>query len=218
MLRFIWWLLGSSVPRALTPEKGSRTLSRLFPEVRGVRTLLLCCILAVPTGASSDDDDVYGESATRLVPAPAPASEDVVEEEYRLPDYPDKATAIEVSLGLREFPFSLYIDPDSIRVDDHRDVRYSIILESASGATNVAYEAVRCTTRQYRRHAYGSAGQFKILPEPAWRYVSSAGGRRYVDALMREYLCPLPARNAVDVLIGRLKRRASVHQFSGTQD
>ncbi len=145
------------------------------------------------------------------------APETAAEGELRLPTYPAAAGSIEVSLQVADFPFSVFIDPDSISIDNRRDVRYTVILKADSGATNVFYEAIRCDTGQYRRYAYGSSGQFKVLPVSEWRFIRAGSADRYRGALLKYYLCPLPARNAAEILISRLRQRGPASSFDSTQ-
>lgn len=179
--------------------------------MRTASGLAIGCLLALSLSAGASDDDIYGESATRGVEAPERAGEG----EVRLPDYPGDTGAIEVPIDLDDFPFTLLIDPGSVSVDNRRDVRYTVILKSNTGASNVAYEAIRCDTGQYRRYAYGSSGRFKPLGASEWRYIQPRGPEAYRQVLMRYYLCPLPARREAETLVARLRRGGPVSPDGG---
>jgi len=166
------------------------------------------CLLCLALAAAADDEDVYQDSAAKRMQVP----EEAAESELRLPAYPDAGNSIEISLDRRDAPFSVLVDPASISIENHRDVRYTVILKSGTGAMNVFYESVRCGTSQYRRFAYGSDGSFRLLPDSDWKYVRAPGADRYRVTLMRDYLCPLPTGNGVKTLIDRLHQsdRASI--------
>lgn len=51
-------------------------------------------------------------------------------------------------------------------------VRYVIVITSASGAKNVMYEALRCSTGEFKTYArYSADGKWSTVADPQWRSV-----------------------------------------------
>jgi hypothetical protein len=72
-----------------------------------------------------------------------------------LPPYPRGETLVPFYVG--PSVFSYFIDRASIRVGEDGVVRYTLLARSASGATNVSYEGIRCGTYERRVYAFGRA-------------------------------------------------------------
>lgn len=176
---------------------GLSGITRFMRQLSYRWAVLLLAGLAA--AAAADEDDYMEPGWFQYQEKPARPEAAVV-----LPPYPDLRNSIEVETGIRDFPFTLLIDPASLSIDGRQVVRYTVILQSR-GATNVFYEAVRCSDRHYRRYAYGVAGVFKPLASSGWEPVQRAINRRYREVLLQHYLCPLPARKAVPQLIRRLR-------------
>lgn len=79
------------------------------------------------------------------------------EGELRLPDYPVEDKLIEVGMERNISPFKYYIDPDSLTLGEDDVVRYTVVVKSSSGATNVIYEGLRCSVTEYRTYAFGTS-------------------------------------------------------------
>lgn len=168
----------------------------------------LVLMLAVPGMAVAAGDpygDVYGEEDSRdFIEGEAWKEQGIV-----LPAYPDTDSRdlIEVDLLLRSFPFQLFIDPDSVSVGEDKVVRYTAILKSGPGSTNVLYEGMRCTTGQYRRYAYGSQGAFQLSRNSRWRYIGAdSGSDPYLKVLRAHFMCPAPPPGKLTALFRRLRR------------
>ncbi len=165
--------------------------------------LLAGVLLLVQTGGvfAQSEEDVYDEPGWYKFQEKKPVAESAV----ILPPWPVKADRLEVSLGLSDFPFSLWIDPASISVDRSRVVRYTAILKSVDAGLNVSYEAIDCSDKTYRRYAYGSAGVFKPVRDSQWQRIVPRAMGRFRHVLRQRYLCPATGKKPVDKLIKRLK-------------
>lgn len=173
-------------------------------------------LLAVPSarlwaGEQEDEHlDLYGEE----LPSGVKEAPGWKEDALVLPAYPRRGAAIAVDLRSGPFPYRVSIDPASLSVGDDRVVRYTVLLESASGVVNVFYEGIRCDTLQYRRYAYGVGGRLKPFTQSRWRYIRRFGSDRLHAGLAEGLLCPLPVRDRVSRLLERLKRTNPDTQFS----
>ncbi|VAW82895.1 hypothetical protein MNBD_GAMMA14-1220 [hydrothermal vent metagenome] len=175
-----------------------------------LRAGVLVLVFAVLRLAVAAEDpvfgDLYGEGGD---------SQDFIEGKawkergFRLPAYPDvdSRKLIEVDLLLNNFPFRLFIDPASVSVGKDRVVRYTVILRSRSGATNVIYEGIRCTAGQYRRYAVGGQDGFRLAANPRWQYIRSDGGGsdRYLEVLRDHFICPAPPPGKPAAILRRLR-------------
>ena len=74
-----------------------------------------------------------------------------------LPPYPKEGDLTPIYASPAR-PFAYFVDADSVSVRQDRIVRYTLIARSASGATNVSYEGMRCETYESRSYAFGRPG------------------------------------------------------------
>ena len=63
------------------------------------------------------------------------------------------------------------VDPSTIRITNTDGVvRYVLVATSSSGARNVMYEAIRCSTGEFKTYArYSLDGRWNNVAEPQWR-------------------------------------------------
>ncbi len=140
-------------------------------------------LLALHTPASLADDDT-GWSSGSFIP-PAPWSELQTD----LPAYPEEGRLLEVEVATAYYPYRVFIDPESLSVGADRVVRYAAMITSAAGARNVSFEGLRCSTREYRRYAYGTNGSWQALGDTPWERIMKSGMGHYRHELYRDYLC-----------------------------
>jgi hypothetical protein len=172
--------------------------------------LTLSIILAQSaTGATQDRDT--------LIHGPKDTNPNYVEPEawkeagsVQPPPWPNDADLVEFRISDRTSPFRHYIDTKSLSVDAQQIVRYTVVVKSSSGGSNVAYEGIRCTPNgAFRTYAYGSGGRFLPTAGADWRDVNANGVPPYVKDLHRFYLCvplkfePRPVREMPRILSGR---------------
>ncbi len=63
------------------------------------------------------------------------------------------------------------VDPATVKISKSDSlVRYVMVATSPSGARNVMYEAIRCSTAEFKTYArYSSDGQWRPVEDPEWR-------------------------------------------------
>lgn len=172
--------------------------------------------LAVAAGDSAYDDVFDEESSPAYVEGKAWR-----EQSLELPAYPDTNSPdlIEVDLAINGYPFRLLVDPASVSAGEDRVVRYTAILKSRSGATNVFYEGIRCATGQYRRYANGGAGGFSPSPTSRWRYIlNGSGSSRYREVLLDRFMCPAPTPGKPGAVLRRLRSPNPDNSFFGDEE
>lgn len=182
--------------------------------------VLVLALAALRLAVAAEDpvfDNLYGEDGNpAFVEGKA-----WKERKFVLPAYPDTDSRdlIEVDLSINGFPFRLLIDPASVSAGEDWVVRYTAILKSRSGATNVFYEGIRCATSEFRRYANGGPEGFKLSTTSRWRYIRSSGGSsRYRNVLLDRFICPAPAPGKPGAVLRRLRAPNPDNFFYGNEE
>ena len=124
------------------------------------------------------------------------------EQSVVLPAYPDGQHYVEVPLQLAGSDMQMFVDAPSLMVGEDRVTRYVLLLRSPSGAENLFYEGIRCSTQEVRSYAYGAIdGTWQSQGETPWQLIRNSA--RYRWELYRNYLCDpvsgaLSPRKALD--------------------
>jgi hypothetical protein len=108
-----------------------------------VRGLCAIALSAVAAGCAQPDqfsDELEGKSWEA--------------EKALLPAYPKQENLVPIYVG-RALPFSFLVDRVSVTVGRDGVVRYTLVARSASEATNVSYEGIRCETYEHRVYGFG---------------------------------------------------------------
>ena len=118
------------------------------------------------------------------------------EEEIKLPPFPDNADLVQFEASAAS-PHRFYIDSKSLAVGDDGIVRYTLLMRTSGGATNVSYEGMWCDSQQVKVYATGGAdGNWMRARDPHWTRIQ----RRSVDihhaVLFRDYFCALKTNKA----------------------
>jgi hypothetical protein len=135
-----------------------------------------------------------------------PEEKEFREIEIVLPAYPRDEDLVEFRPrgGSRN---RFHIDSRSVSIGEDRVVRYTAVIRSPSGATNVSYEGLRCQTGEYKVYAFGAEGKkWSPARAPKWRPVGPLAAN-FRHGLYKDYLCyseSIAGRNARD-LVANLK-------------
>lgn len=106
-----------------------------------------------------------------------------------LPAFPDDQGLLEVPLQIGDSSLRMFIHEPSLSIGDDGVVRYTMSLRSPSGAENIFYEGIRCSTHELRSYAFATRkGEWKVLEEK-WQSLMDLGVNRYRERLYRYYLC-----------------------------
>jgi hypothetical protein len=186
--------------------------------MRTISRFLLCGLLSLAGPARAADDDVYNDEALRnLKYQPAPGSE-WKEQDLVIPPYPRKDGLVKIDIDRNDYPYTLFVDSNSVSVGKDDIIRYTAVLRSRSGVDNISFEGIVCSRHQYKRYAYGSGGEFYPVPNADWRRIQKKRQDVYRSVLADDYFCPLPIGNPVPQLIDRLKGHgAGGYLFPGDQ-
>lgn len=78
-----------------------------------------------------------------------------VERATQLPPYPNTQSLLEFDAGGAVTGSHYLIDPSSINVGGDGVIRFTLVVQSSSGASNVSYEGIRCSTTERKLYALG---------------------------------------------------------------
>lgn len=109
--------------------------------------------------------------------------------ESRLPPYP-RTEHLVLFEGGGASQHRFYIDAQSLSVGEDGVVRYTLLVRTAGGATNVSFEGMRCETREQKYYALGRAdGNWVRAHNPRWRRLEPQSFNRHHDVLYADVLC-----------------------------
>jgi hypothetical protein len=135
---------------------------------------LLAVLLAAPWVVVQAQVNIrFGEDAGAQAEVLPQADADRV----ALPAYPNEGDLVGFFVSAAN-SFDFFIDAKSIAIDGSI-VRYTLIARSPEGVENVSYEAIRCSSSEYRIYAIGHADRTWAKSVQRWRH-----------ALLRDYFCP----------------------------
>jgi len=108
-----------------------------------------------------------------------------------LPPYPQEADLVEINLPSRGDRFATFIDGRNLQVGEKdRVVRYTVVIRSQRGVSNVIAEGIRCGSREYREYGTGTGSAFEPSVDRPWRPIGERGGPfAYRRALSEDWAC-----------------------------
>lgn len=104
------------------------------------------------------------------------------------------------------------IDAKSLTIGADGVIRYTLVTQSAAGARNVSYEAIRCTSLEYKIYALGHPdGTWSRARRDQWQPIVNNAMNRQQAALAQDYFCVAnnPASNVAEML-RRLRRQETL--------
>ena len=109
-----------------------------------------------------------------------------------------------------------FIDSKSVSVGEDGVVRYSLMVKSSQGATNVTFEGIRCSSEEYKLYAFGhSDGTWGKARSSKWKEIEHKDRNNQHDVLYNDFFCPngIMVRNAKDA-VDALKKGGSLQSQS----
>jgi hypothetical protein len=101
---------------------------------------------------------------------------------------PNKAT-IQPFYVSQHTIFKFAVDTDSILIGNDGITRYTVILTSPNGNSQVQYEGIRCDSFQWRLYGTFENGAWQENPLSTWRAIQSNVPNRYQAALAQGAFC-----------------------------
>jgi hypothetical protein len=146
-----------------------------------MKKLLALLLLAVPLLASAewgkfeyefDEEKPWSEIEAQLPPYP--------KEENLLPLFVSAAT-----------DNKFFVDAASISTGDDGVVRYTMIVKSSAGASNVSFEGMRCASRERKLYAFGrKEGAWSRARFAKWEPIRYQDRNRHHHMLYDDFFCP----------------------------
>ncbi len=162
----------------------------------GVWMLLAGCTL-FPLNLTAQPRIEQEEEAGEKKPLP--------ELEIRLPPYPKPENLVPFEPSAASSN-RFFVDTKSILVGSDGIVRYTLVIRSPSGAENVSYEGMRCSTIEQKFYAFGRRdGTWSNARVSEWRRIAYKEVNRQHGVLYTDYFCPdgspiLTAKDAIQRL------------------
>lgn len=111
------------------------------------------------------------------------------ETQAQLPAYPKDENLISLDVGSAT-PHRFYVDAASVSTSKEGVVRYTMVIRTAGGATNVSFEGIRCESREQKYYAIGRRDKSWVRARnPEWRRVEHKDFTAHHITLYREYFC-----------------------------
>ena len=112
------------------------------------------------------------------------------EAESKLPPFPRDENLVDLGLDYPGSRFSYYVDSDSLKRGDDDVVRYTLVIRSTSGASNVMFEGMLCDEKSYKIYGYGTGkGKLQLVRNPKWRPIRESGSKPYRYDIWKHYFC-----------------------------
>jgi len=107
----------------------------------------------------------------------------------QLPAYPADVDLIPLDVGSVS-AHRFFVDGKSISADRDGVVRYTMVIRTSGGATNVSFEGIRCETREQKYYAIGRVDRsWARARNPQWRYIEFRQVNAHHMTLYGEYFC-----------------------------
>ncbi len=141
--------------------------------------------------AQDSSSDKPADSEPALILPPAPVKENL------LPFYVSPIASL-----------TFAIDAKSLTLTEDGIFRYTIVITSASGASNISHEGIRCSTLEKKLYATARAdGSWTPASQNAWSQIRDVGANRYQAALARDFFCEGTVVSArAPVILERIRR------------
>lgn len=110
--------------------------------------------------------------------------------ETQLPAYPKAENLLSFFVSATN-DNKFMVDGESITVGSDGVVRYTLVVVSSSGARNVSYEGLRCSSMERRLYAFGRDDKtWAKARSNQWGGIRNSVTNRQHAALYSEYFCP----------------------------
>ena len=109
--------------------------------------------------------------------------------QQQLPEYPADENLIPLDVGAAT-THRFFVDGKSVSVGKDGVARYTLVIKTAGGASNVSFEGIRCESREQKYYAIGRNDRtWARARNPQWRYIEFREVNAQHLTLHREYLC-----------------------------
>ena len=154
---------------------------------------LLALYAPFASAANTDDADSDALKAESPVVLPAPAQKSNL-----LSFYVSPTTTLDFA-----------VDAKSVSVTEEGIVRFVLVITSQSGASNISYEGIRCSTGERKLYAVGQTnGSWTTARRDVWEAIIDRGINRQHAALAKDYFCETGiVAGKAEVIVDRLRKK-----------
>ena len=111
------------------------------------------------------------------------------EAESKLPPLPKDEDLLQFEADAAS-PYRFFIDTHSLSIGTDGVVRYTLVVKTPGGATNISYEGMRCDLGQIKIYAYARGRVAWVRTRhPEWQEFRSQPSGRYRRVLKYDYFC-----------------------------
>lgn len=111
------------------------------------------------------------------------------EMQQQLPAYPVEENLIPLNVSAVS-PHRFFVDSKSVSIGGDGVVRYTLVIKTAGGASNVSFEGIRCETREQKYYAIGRSDRTWVRARNSqWRGIEFKEVNAQHITLYREFLC-----------------------------
>ncbi len=130
------------------------------------------------------------------------------ESEVTLPAAPQKASLLPFYVSPTA-TLDFAIDAKSLSVSPEGIVRYTLVITSKAGASNISYEGIRCSSSEKKLYATGKPdGGWTPSRRDAWSPIWDVGANRQHAALVKDYFCEgKTVAGKADTIIDRIRTK-----------
>ena len=141
--------------------------------------------------STSSGQDVQTAESEVTLPAPA-------QKNNLLSFYVSPTTTMDFAIDAK----SLSVTPDGI-------VRFTLVITSKTGASNISYEGIRCATEEKKLYATGKPdGSWSPSRRDAWSPIGDVGANRQHAALMKDYFCEgTTVAGKAEAIVDRIRKQ-----------
>ena len=144
-----------------------------------VSAIVIVALLAQPAGAQWSGWDYDNDRPM----------EQLKELEVKLPSYPADDDLVAFDAGGAS-AHDFYIDSKALAIGEDGVVRYTLVVKTSGGATNVTYEGIRCDLRQVKVYASGRPDRTWVPSRsPQWTRIAVQQLNNHHRVLFGEYFC-----------------------------
>ena len=111
------------------------------------------------------------------------------EMQAQLPPYPVDENLIPLNVGSVS-AHRYFVDGRSVSTGGDGVVRFTMIIKTSGGSTNISFEGMRCESREQKYYAIGRTDKSWVRARnPQWRPIDFKEATAHHITLYREYLC-----------------------------
>lgn len=109
--------------------------------------------------------------------------------EVKLPAFPKEENLLQFEAGAAS-QNRFFLDTKALSIGSDGVVRYTLIVKTAGGATNISYEGMRCKLDQIKVYAFGRKNEGWVRARDSqWRRIQNRDISHYHSVLRRDYFC-----------------------------